>query len=275
MNQTQHDHWNGAAGQAWVTLQEPLDGMFAPLTALLTQTAESRPEGCVLDIGCGTGATTVAMAETLDTEAAHTGVDISETMLALARRRAHSHHRNIDFIRADAQTHRFAPQAFDLIVSRFGVMFFADTAAAMTNIRSAARDDARLRFITWRSPAENPFMTTAERAAAPLMPALPDRDPRGPGQFALADRELLHDLLAHNGWNRVEVTATDVECALPLTVFEQYVTTMGPVGAFLRDAQDSVRHNVLDVLRAAFEPFRQDDEFRFTAACWVADAVAG
>ena len=292
MTLTQHDLWNGAAGRAWVALQEPLDAMFAPFTDLLVQAAESHSGGRVLDIGCGTGTTTLAMADavgaTTPADAAGstapadavretapaTGVDISEAMLELARQRARQHHGNVDFVCADAQHHRFDHNSFDLVVSRFGVMFFTDPAAAMANIRTAARVGARLRFITWRSPAENSFMTTAERAAAPLLPALPERDPRAPGQFALSDPELLRDLLSGAGWSRVDVTPVDAECELPLEAFDRYVTTMGPVGIALRTAEDHQRARLLAVLQAAFEPFRHGDVMRFEASCWVADAVA-
>ena len=284
MSPTQHDLWNGAAGRAWVELQEPLDEMFAPFTDLLVQTAETRRGGRVLDIGCGTGTTTPAIADAVGattpadavgSTAPATGVDISEPMLELAKQRARSHRRDAHFICADAQHHRFDHNSYDLVVSRFGVMFFADPAAAMANIRTAARDDAALRFITWRSPGENPFMTTAERAAAPLLPELPPRDPLAPGQFALSDPELLRDLLSGNGWGRVEITPADVECVLPLDVFDRYVTTMGPVGVALRTAEDSRREQLLAALQAAFEPFRDTDVMRFQASCWVADAVAG
>lgn len=301
MTPTQHDLWNGAAGRAWVELQEPLDAMFAPFTGLLVQAAESHSGGRVLDIGCGTGTTTMAMADavgatppadaagsTAPADAAGattpadavgatspaTGVDISEAMLELARQRARNNRCNVDFVCADAQYHRFDHSSYDLVVSRFGVMFFADPAAAMANIRTAARHGARLRFITWRTPAENSFMTTAERAAAPLLPALPERDPRAPGQFALSDPELLRGLLSGAGWNRVDVTPVEAECELPLEAFDRYVTTMGPVGVALRSAEDNQRARLLAVLQAAFEPFRHGDVMRFEASCWVADAVA-
>jgi hypothetical protein len=89
-------------------------------------------------------------------------------------------------------------------------MFFDDPVRAFANLRRAARDDAELRFIAWRSAAENPFMTTAERAAAPLLPNLPARPPDAPGQFAFADRRRVHAVLEDSGWTEIDIRPIDV-----------------------------------------------------------------
>ena len=157
------------------------------------------PGSRVLDVGCGTGSTTLAVARRLGAKGRCIGIDISEPMIAAARARAEREGTPASFIRADAQTHAFEPASFDMIISRFGVMFFDDSVRAFANLRRAARDDAELRFIAWRSAAENPFMTTAERAAAPLLPNLPARRPDAPGQFAFADRRRVYSILEESG----------------------------------------------------------------------------
>ena len=156
--------------------------------------------GRVLDVGCGTGSTTLAVARRLGAKGRCIGIDISEPMIAAARARAEREGTPASFIRADAQTHAFEPASFDMIISRFGVMFFDDSVRAFANLRRAAKQTPSLRFIAWRSAAENPFMTTAERAAAPLLPNLPARRPDAPGQFAFADRDRVH---AHPGGERL------------------------------------------------------------------------
>jgi len=108
-------------------------------------------------------------------------------MLELARARAEHESAPPAFIVADAQTHAFEPGSFDTIVSRFGVMFFDDPVRAFANLHGAAKPGARLVLIAWRSAAENPFMTSAERVAAPFLPDLPARRPHEPGQFAFGD----------------------------------------------------------------------------------------
>jgi SAM-dependent methyltransferase len=167
--------WNGDAGRAWVEGQEMLDLLFRPFEDRLVDAVRVRAARQVLDVGCGTGATTLAIARALGDSGRCVGVDISEPMLGLARARAAREGVPAQFIAADAEAHPFEGAGYDMIVSRFGVMFFADFARAFANLRRAARPGAETRLITWRSPDENPFMTTAERAAAPLLPNLPPR----------------------------------------------------------------------------------------------------
>lgn len=186
-NEEQVTRWNGGAGQGWVATQELLDALFKPFENLLVEAAAAAAGGSVLDVGCGTGAVTLALARRLGAKARSVGVDISEPMLAAARARAAREALPASFVRADAQVHAFEAASFDVIVSRFGVMFFDDSIRAFANLRRAATEGAALRFVAWRSATENPFMTAAERAAAPLLPDLPARPPDGPGQFAFAD----------------------------------------------------------------------------------------
>ena len=116
-------------------------------------------------------------------------LDSIPSMIAAARARAEREGVPATFICASAEDYAFEPAAFDMVASRFGVMFFTDSVRAFANLRRAATPGAGLRFIAWRSVPENPFMTTAERAAVPLLPELPARRPDGPGQFAFADRQ--------------------------------------------------------------------------------------
>jgi SAM-dependent methyltransferase len=266
--------WNGSAGRAWVHNQRLLDQLFAPFEALLASDGVLGTATRVLDVGCGTGATTLAIARRLGAQGASVGVDLSEPMIAVARKRAEQEQANVRFFAADAQTHVFEQADFDLIVSRFGVMFFEDPVQAFANLRHAAREDARLSFIVWRSPAENPFMTTAERAAAPLLPDLPVRQPGGPGQFAFADPGRVRTILAESGWSDIDVQPMDVSCAMPESDLVPYLTWLGPVGQLLQNADERTRARVIDTLRAAFAPYVRGGEVRFDAACWHVSAHA-
>jgi ubiquinone/menaquinone biosynthesis C-methylase UbiE len=274
MNEDQVALWNGTAGQAWVDRQESLDRLFAPFERLLADVAAERNSRHVLDVGCGTGATTLAIARRLGAEAAATGVDISEPMIALARERAAREGLNARFLSADAQTHAFAPHTFDLIVSRFGVMFFEDPQAAFSNLHRAAQDDAQLKLIAWRSAADNPFMTAAERAAAPYLPAMPARKPDEPGQFGFADANRVRSILERAGWTSVTIEPLDVACTLPASELDAYVTKLGPLGRVLGGADERTRAQVLETVRAAFAPYVHGKEVRFNAACWLISAKA-
>jgi SAM-dependent methyltransferase len=230
----------------------------------------------VLDVGCGTGATTLAVARLLASAKGDcVGIDISEPMIAAARERARREGFPATFICADAQRHAFAPASFDMIISRFGVMFFDSPVQAFENLRQAARGGAALRALAWRSPAENPFMTTAERAAAPLLPDMPARQPGAPGQFAFADSERVSSILEESGWTGVDIQPMDVECAMPEKDLHGYFTRLGPVGLMLQEESDErKRAQVIGAVRAAFEPFVRGGEVRFTAACWMIGAQA-
>lgn len=273
--------WNGSAGHAWVDAQKTLDRMFQPFADRLVQdvasvhAAGADESFSVLDVGCGTGSTTLAIARQLGATGHVTGVDISAPMMARARDRADHKGLHADFIVADAQTHAFTPSSVDMIVSRFGVMFFADAVQAFANLHRAAKPGAALRCIAWRSAPENPFMTTAERVASPLLPGLPTRQPGAPGQFAFADAAHVRGILAAAGWAGIDLQAMDVVCTFPASELDLYLTRLGPVGAVLQSADEQTRRQVIPVLRAAFQPFVQGDDVRFTAACWMISASRG
>ena len=116
--------WNGQAGRAWVEAQAVVDQMFKPLEELLVETALAQHRDRVLDVGCGTGSTTLAVARSLGGRVDCVGVDISEPMIVAARARAEREATSASFVLADAETHAFESARFDLIISRFGVMFF-------------------------------------------------------------------------------------------------------------------------------------------------------
>ena len=266
--------WKGSAGRAWVDSQALLDQMFKPFETLLVDAVPAGSEDRVLDVGCGTGSTTFAIARRLGSAGRCVGVDISDPMIAAARDRAAREDTPAGFVLADAQAHAFESASFDKVVSRFGVMFFDDAVGAFANLRRAAKDSASLRFIAWRSAAENPFMTTAERAAAPLLPGLPERQPDAPGQFAFADRGRVTHILQESGWSDIVIRPADVVCTFPERKLVAYLSRMGPVGSRLEDADERTRQLVVDTVRAAFSPFVQGAEVRFMAACWVVDANA-
>jgi len=266
------DAWNGHSGCSWVDLQPVLDGMFRPLKDMLIHEVRGRSPGRLLDIGCGTGDTTLAAAHALGEDAECTGVDISRPMTDAAFERARREGSTARFVCDNAQTHAFQPDSFDMFISRLGVMFFEQPVVAFLNLRRAARNDATLCFIAWRSAEENPYMTTAERAAAAVID-LPARQP-GPGQFAFADREHTASLLSDGGWMHVDIQPLDVTCAYPESELTNYFMRLGPVGVAMQQADDATRARVIAAARPAFDPYVYGDEVRFNAACWAIRARA-
>ncbi|MFE9680315.1 class I SAM-dependent methyltransferase [Streptomyces sp. NPDC006285] len=309
-DEDQRARWNGTAGHAWVEAQSVIDELFKPFEELLVEAVAAGHGRRVLDVGCGTGSTTLAVARRigaygpggveLDAEVGCVGVDVSEPMITAARARAERAGAEragaagtgalgaeavgaetvrggppVSFVLADAQEHAFEPGTFDTVISRFGVMFFRDAVRAFANLRRAASDNAGLTCITWRGPEENPFMTTAERAARPLMPDLPVRRPDEPGQFAFADPDRVRRILEDSGWTGVDIRPLDVVCTLPESELVPYFSRFGPLGLVLREADERTRARVVEAVRAAFDPFVRGPEVRFTAACWTVRATAG
>jgi SAM-dependent methyltransferase len=264
--------WNGSAGCAWVEAQALLDRVLQPFEDVLVAAVSASGARRVLDVGCGTGSTTRAVARLLGANSDCVGVDISEQMIDTARMLAEQEHVPAKFICADAQTHAFEPASFDMIMSRFGVMFFADPVRAFANLRNAASEEATLCFFAWRSPAENQFMTTAERAAAALLPNLPARRADAPGQFGFADARRVQSILAASGWRDIDIQPIDVACTLPENELSRYGARLGPVGVALWEVDPRTREQVVAVVRKAFEPYVHGDEVRFTACCWKVDA---
>ena len=264
--------WKGSAGCAWVEAQALLDRTLQPFEDLLVEAVGASGARRVLDVGCGTGSTTRAVARLLSASDQSVGIDISEQMIDAARMLAAQDKTPATFICADAQTHRFEPAGFDLIMSRFGTMFFADPVAAFANLRRAGAKDARLCSIVWRSPAENPFMTAAESAAAPLLPNLPERRVGVAGPFGFADERRVRAILEESGWTEIDIRPIDVVCTLPENELTRYGTRFGPVGVALLEADPQTREQVVSAVRAAFDPYVDGAEARFTACCWIVNA---
>jgi len=274
-NQEMAAAWNGLSGRAWVDEQQLLDRTYAPIEKLLVDEVAAVGARTVLDIGCGAGATTLAVARSLGARGQATGIDISDPLIAVARARAQREGLPAQFIRADAQTHKFEPASVNLVISRFGVMFFDNPVAAFANLRGAATAAGQLRLVVFRAVEENPFMTTAEHAAAPLLSNLPPRKPNAPGQFAFADSVRVRRILEDSGWQGVGLAPVDIECGFPAADLERFFTRLGPLGQVLREADESTRLRVIREVRAAFEPFVHGDQVRFIAACWMISARAG
>ncbi|TPK87909.1 class I SAM-dependent methyltransferase [Mesorhizobium sp. B2-4-13] len=267
--------WNDASGKAWVEMQPILDEILAPFERLVVDAGYPGEGGNVLDIGCGAGATTLAMARRVGNNGRCVGLDISQPLVALATERTQAEEvANASFEVGDAQTYAFESGRFDAVVSRFGIMFFDDPVAAFSNIRQAARRGGKLAFVAWRSPAENDFMTTAARAAAPFLPTAPAPDPDAPGQFAFADGAKVKRILEASGWSSIDVRQANLPCKIAEGDLMMYATRLGPLAAALREVDQATAEKIITVLPAAFAPFVKDGQARFNAACWLVTALA-
>jgi SAM-dependent methyltransferase len=240
-NRDQAEHWNSSEqADRWVTHQERFDRMLAPFTDMILGAAALSTGDHVLDVGCGCGATTLDAARAV-APGTSTGIDLSGPMLARARQNAaRSAVTNASFKQGDAQTYRFR-RVFDAVISRFGVMFFADPVAAFANLRTAVRPGGRLAFVCWQPLLANEWLTVPGAALAQHLP-LPDLgDPGAPGMFALAEPGRIRSILADSGWQDVSVTRERIPILVGGGTLDDAVTFLrtGPLGRRVLDGVDA------------------------------------
>lgn len=273
-NAAQRERWNEQVGPKWARIAGEMECRLAPVTELLLARAAPAPGKRVLDVGCGSGATTRLLAASVGERGSVVGVDISETMLADARA-----HRppGVELLRADAQDHVFAPPPFDLVVSRFGVMFFADPVAAFRNLRRAMRPSGRLCFAAWAPLGENPHWQIPLGIAIRHVGRPEPKDPRAPGPLSLSDEGYVRGILAAAGFGDAQVAREQVELpGRPANEEAALALAIGPTAGLLdeRPADDRTREAILGEITDAFRPYERDGACALPAAVFLITASA-
>jgi SAM-dependent methyltransferase len=271
-NEEQIEYWNGAAGTTWAESQERLDRLLAPLSEQAVNAANPQSGERVLDIGCGCGATTLAM---LERGAEVCGVDISAPMLERARARTQSYD-GATFIEADAAKHGFE-RTHTLAFSRFGVMFFDDPVAAFGNIRSGLIEQGRLAFVCWQAPPQNDWIYVAGKALQSHLPepaAAPD--PRAPGPFAFADPDYVRGILADAGFTDIGIDGVTAELHLADTLDEavEFQGRVGPVARALAELEGEQKEAALAAARDALSNYVTPEGISLGSAAWIVTANA-
>lgn len=275
-NEQQIEFWNGAVGERWVAMQNMLDAGMAEIAAKALSSARAKPGMRVIDIGCGCGTTTLALAEMVGPQGAVTGVDISMPMLGHAKARAASAKSAAKFVQADASDYAFKPEN-DLVFSRFGVMFFADPPAAFANIRKALKPGGRLVFACWRSAPENAWAAVPFAAARDLLPEQPQADPTAPGPFAFADSERLKNILEKAGYKniRIEKLDTHMNMGVSLDAAAEMSTKAGPLARALGGIDDdALKNKIRERVKEAMAKYESANGVSAPAACWLVEAEA-
>ncbi len=269
-NADQTTFWNEQMGRNWVRSQSDVDTVMAAVGAAVLDACAARPGERALDIGCGAGAIALALAEAVGPAGSVTGADVSAPLLERARARAvEDGIGNLDFVLADAQDHDFALGGFDLVASRFGVMFFADPVAAFANLRRAVRPGGRLAFVAWSGAAQNPFFAVPQSLVNARFGLEPQPPSDEPGPMAFRDIGRVTGILSEAGWRepRGEEIAVDLHHPDGVAGMTSLCANIGPLVRGVRDA--GAGPEALDELLArladALAPFAADDGIRVPA----------
>jgi SAM-dependent methyltransferase len=276
-NADQIAYWNGPGGQKWADRQQEQVALLAPVADILIDRAAPAVGERVIDVGCGSGDTTMAFARKVGPTGYALGVDISGPMLERARQSTPAG-LPVDFVLADATIHPFQPAGFDLLASRFGVMFFADPVLSFANMRKALKPSGRLAFACWREPRENPWAMVPLQAVYLHAPKLPPQGPEDPGPFAFASEERVNRILGEAGFTAINMEpcnlAIDVAIGKGLEAAVRGAFEIGPASRALQGQPDEVRAAATVSVREALKPYVNGDTVALPGAIWIVTARA-
>jgi 2-polyprenyl-3-methyl-5-hydroxy-6-metoxy-1,4-benzoquinol methylase len=276
-NEAQIEYWNGPAGQKWVDQSARLDAMLAQYAEKVLQAANISGDERALDIGCGAGSLTIAASSQGNPEIGAVGVDVSTLLLELAEARAVATGSSATFECSDAS--QFTGDApFDLVISRFGVMFFQEPVAAFANIRAQIRPGGRMAFMCWRALTENDWAFAPLQAALLLLNEAPEPgDPDAPGPFAFADKDRVSRILDHSGWENVSIEPFSPTIQLPGNDLEsstKFMLQLGPLSRLIASqglAPEPIEAALNERLKASMT---EAGRIEMKSACWLVTAMA-
>jgi SAM-dependent methyltransferase len=269
-------YWNEVAGPRWVGRAGLQEARNIEVAHLLQRAAAPQPGERVLDIGCGTGATAIPFAAAIAPSGHVTGIDISEPMLTQARRNvAQAGASNVTLVQADAQVHRFPPDSFDLLISRFGVMFFADPVAAFTNLYAGLRRGGRLCMAVWAGMAENVhWQIPFDIAVKHLGPPAPT-DPQEPGPMAFRDPDYLRGILAKARFADIDIAPQGFEIVGVSARSEaEHSAMFGPPWRLMegKNAPEATRQAIIAETEAALATYMTAAGLRLPGTILIAKA---
>lgn len=278
-NEKQIEEWNGGTGERWRRYQARLDDALAPFGAAALDAASPGAGERVLDIGCGCGATTLELARRVGADGYVLGVDISVPMIERARVRALEQTPAPDFQLTDASQLVFDAGRFDLLFSRFGVMFFDQPVPAFAHLRSLLRSGGRLAFACWRPFAENEWVTLPLEAARPWLPDMPSADPQAPGPFALSEADRTRGILAEAGFANVLIRPFDAGMRIgtgetALQDAADYMFQIGPIAQRLREQADPTQIEIRQAILRELANYHRPEGILLNAAVWIITATA-
>ena len=278
VNAEQAEYWASVA-PTWVEIEDHLEKTAGDPGRRAMDCLDVRPGQRVVDLGCGTGPTTVELSRRVGPVGSVLGVDIAAEMLERARRRAaHDGVSNVSFVHADAQSYDFGSDAYDRAFSRFGVMFYAEPVAAFSNIRRALKTGGALGFVCWQNVAANEWMLIPGMAVTSVtgsIPALPE--PGQPGPFSLCDVARVHEVLGSAGFSGIEVVPHNDVISAPereLPDYADIALRMGVAREALKEADEATKVEAFESVTAALGEKVHDGRLRLSRGVFVVTAWA-
>lgn len=271
--------WNGQNGERWVANQARLDAMLAVFGEAAIEAAAPKAGERVLDVGCGAGTSSFGLAARVGATGQVLGLDISEPLITKARALAPGD-APVSFWLADASSAKLPEGTFDILFSRFGVMFFDDPTAAFAHMRRALKPGGRMAFVCWRGVRENDWVRLPMGAIRDIVPASPPPDPEAPGPFSFEDAARITRILTAAAF--VDITIAPFDASIP---FGEGVTRdaaiddavqmgfeVGPLSRALADQPEEIRNQASIAVRAAFEGRAGERSVIIDGAAWIVTA---
>lgn len=262
--------------EPWIAFRPALDAMLAPLGEIVLARTPPAPGARVLDVGCGCGATTLALADLVGPAGEVVGIDPSGPMLDVARRSAADHGAsNATFVEGDAGAHPFEPHAYDVVFSRLGMMFFDEPDAAFANLRRALRRGGRLGFVCWRTLDENGWTTEPRHAIDTIVPLPPPPATDAPGPFSLGSEERIRSLLSNAGFVDVEIEGHDEPLLLGRGNIDEaieFYLRLLPTGYLMFEPDRHLLDRIRGALRIVLEEHHGPDGIWMGSGTWIVSA---
>lgn len=278
-NQRQIEEWNGVSGARWLQYQERLDQALASFGTAALSAASPKLGERVLDVGCGCGATTLELAKLVGQNGYVLGVDISAQMIERARSRTLKQIPSPNFEVADASLLKSDGIRFDLLFSRFGVMFFDQPVQAFSHLRRLLKPGGRLAFTCWRPLAQNEWVSLPLQVARPWLTDMPTADVHAPGPFALSDPDQTRRILSEAGFHDILFRPFDAgmkigEGAAALQDATDFVFQIGPIARHLREQTASRQVDIRTAISAELSSCHGSDDVVLNASVWIITANA-
>jgi len=264
-------YWDGIGGDRWVSNIARLDAMLAPTSKILLDEISTHSPSYLLEIGCGAGDVAESVlannkGSTID------AMDISYNILILAEERV-SNVSEINFIHGDAEIYKFKNDFYDLVYSRFGVMFFDKPKTAFSNIRKSIKKNGKLVFLSWNKIENNPWMDYPSQAAFKILPQPEKQKENSPGAFSLSEEAVIKETLVNSGFDSVDSRKFDININLgELEQAVHFATQLGPAATPYAEAGDSQKNEAKAAIKDELSKFDYDDNILLPGSCWLTTA---